>query len=705
MSSQIDFSAIGNYRTITYDKPFDKVTSIRGYVADTENEVPDYSFLYYEFRWSINGDNWSLWIEMTTNNLSMISLNPDNPFYLEFRVTAKSNEYSTPHIPIGGNIDPPILLNDIEPDLVYLIIDQRNFATKPKVLCSNEKYDKPVIFNPNCINIFNPYAVNNGINMAQDLSYTVNSIFGREVQYYSVQPNGRGRDIILREYNLFDVVDEKCLKILVDKNEFGDGKPVYDSFGTANDPLLLEVHIDKKYFESFFGKGAQPRRRDIIYFPLTNKIYRIETTYIHRDFNYAPIFFKCQLSKYEKNMDTNWNDSQKESELNDYTVSAETLFKKETEDEIKKSTKPQQYYVSSQKRNEDPVRSYISNNLPIIEYDLNNNWTIVFNSYYDLETLNYDNVNEAVRYNASPVLTTNDELSYSCWFKIRNFIDKTKLVPKAPRILPITLVSQTNGVATYTTYPLKNVLIDGGYVAISGGTRSGGYKILDLNNDGYQFTIFDDGTPIIDTTNWKMQKAEARTLINGYNNNTGLSIEIIWSGTSITGFNYLQIGSFRILINNKEILSPFGTGITGASNNFIPNLDDWYGFVFNFSNVFNQYSINVWGLSYDATNPSIQSGDLILLHTLENFIDHQIFSFPVDLEENHDNPTWHTDNNSYKLTTSPIYITNIRLFKSMIALEKQSALLNQNIIQDSQLAIIIDNAKPVLSLPKFVRNR
>ena len=41
----------------------------------------------------------------------------------------------------------------------------------------------------------------------------------------------------------------------------------------------------------------------------------------------------------------------------------------------------------------------------------------------------------------------------------------------------------------------------------------------------------------------------------------------------------------------------------------------------------------------------------------------------------------------------------------LIEKEKQSSILNQNVVGDSQLAIIIDNAKPVLKLPKIAKNR
>jgi hypothetical protein len=41
----------------------------------------------------------------------------------------------------------------------------------------------------------------------------------------------------------------------------------------------------------------------------------------------------------------------------------------------------------------------------------------------------------------------------------------------------------------------------------------------------------------------------------------------------------------------------------------------------------------------------------------------------------------------------------------MIGDEKQSTMLNQNIVDDARFAIIIDNAKPVLKLPKVARTR
>jgi hypothetical protein len=585
-------------------------------------------------------------------------------------------------------------------------------------MCSKELYTKSIIFN-DCSpdKLFKPYDVNRGINIYQDLSKTVNTLFGHEVSYYSVQPNGRGKDVILKEYSLFDVVDEKCIKVMVPGNNFPDNKPIYDTFGIQFEQPL-EIHIDRKYFESIFGKGAAPRKRDIIFFPLTNRIYQIESTYLHRDFNLYPVFFKCQLMKYEVKQNTQFINPVAEKELHDYTVNTKDLFGEETQDEIEKVTKNQQYFVSSQRRNEDPTRAYIDHYLPIIEFDLNNNYTIVFNSYYDLERYLYDDPQssskteeqkEAVRYKSLPILGENDELSFTCWFKTRNYIDKTKLVNRPSAKLSMSSYVQGNGTITYSSATPHKLTMADGYVSIlADSARSGGFKIISIP-DQYSFKVADNGSPITGSiATWRFQKAQSRNLVYGRKNGQGISIQMIWSGsnTSTTSTEYVQTGSFRILVNDLEILSPFGTGTNSPIGQFIPTLDDWYGFVFNFSNIFKQYSVNVWQMLYDPENPDAQTSDLGMVHFKEGLISQKyMYEIPSEIEQSNQVETWKTDNNAYKVLGSPLYLTNLRIFQNMIEKEKQSAILNQNIVGDSQLAIIIDNAKPVLKLPKIAKNR
>jgi hypothetical protein len=725
----IEFTAIGNYRIISWSEPFKNVQSFNGWIIDASGENPPSIFLYLEFRWSINGSNWSLWSELTEAAVQELPISPSVPFYLEVRMTASSDENASPYYPPGTTLSPPIILNDFELDLTYATIDPRDLMVAPSPICGKELTNYPIVFS-DCDFTFRPYDINRAINLYQDLSKVVNNVFGHEVVYYSVQPQGRGKDVLLKEYTLYDVVDEKCVKVMVPNNQFPDAAINFETWG-LNFQQPFEIHIDRKYFEGIFGKGSQPRKRDIIYFPRTNRIYRIDSMYVFRDINNYPVYFKIQLVKYEIQKNTTFLDPTAESGLHDYTVNTQELFGTDIQDQETEITKPQQYAVTSQRRLDDPIRSYINKNLPIIEYDLNNNWTIVFNTYYDLNTIFIDDPNtkdpvspasgwtdeerDAVRWKADPVLTSTEERSFLCWFRSRNYIDKSKLVFRPASKYPISIDNIGSGEITYTTYPIPHGFHvrpnPNGYVSIlADGVRSGGFEILEII-DQFRFKVKDSGASApVSTSGWKAQKAQSRILFDGYYGGQGLYIDFIWSGsnteTSPQSGNYLQTGSFRVKINDLEIYSPFGAGIQSTIGQFIPTEEDWYGFVFNFSNVFRQYSLKVWRLTYNPDNPLAQTSDLSLIHSLDG-VTSQAYTFDINpvIETDYDSPFYGTNNFSYKTRSCPLWVTNFRFFKYMVEEEKQSTILNQNIIDDAQLAIIIDNAKPVLKLPRVARNR
>ena len=75
----IDFTSIGNYRIISWSQPWKNVQSFNGWIIDTSGEDPPHIFLYLEYRWSINGSNWSLWSQLTEASVQALSISPDNP--------------------------------------------------------------------------------------------------------------------------------------------------------------------------------------------------------------------------------------------------------------------------------------------------------------------------------------------------------------------------------------------------------------------------------------------------------------------------------------------------------------------------------------------------------------------------------------------------------------------------------------------------
>lgn len=815
LESSLNFTFIGNYRVLTWDNPFERVSSYNGWIINTltsnNNGVHlDSEDIAIDFRYSIDGKTWSLWENVgtaltgLTNNFSEvyeIALDPNNKFYPEFRFTSILKNPDGTYIDIPDSpMDSSIVITEFQLDLTYADpIETRVISPSP--ICSDEISRRPVIFS-DCRFTFRPYNVNKAVNLYNDLSFMVNKIFGFEVNYYSVQPQARGRDVVLREYTIFDVVDEKCVKVMVPGNQFPDNKINFDPFGLQFEEPF-EIHIDKRYFEENFGRGSQPRKRDIIYFPLTNRIYEINSMYLFRDFMYSPVYFKIELKKYQPKSNTYFQDPAYKEELDGISLTTQDLFGEEIEAESKKIAKPQQYGTINT-LSQDPVRSYIYKDLSIVGYDLNNNWTIVFNHYYDLASaFNYvtefttevGSYRNAIRYKELPKFSSGEELAYTCWFSMRNIYNNQTLSKSPYPIRNLTLVSSTSSVLTFSSSPAKHNLFPWnsysdnpeGYVAILGDSvHTGGYKVLSVIDD-YTFTVENKSTNFSNAPiSWKMQKAQSRNLFDGlYTQDSetyGLRIDIIHSGvTDDKGANFLNVGSFVVKINDFEFNSTL---------QFTPTFAEWYGLVVNLSNTYKQISINCWGMSYNPEDTLDQSSNLIPVHQdLRSFTSNFVFDAPpspqpdylthsnsyfalgasggliVEKELNYspgnsitiykdasnyqvsevisynsvtgsitfedpttirgvvgitgdqggtgsswivnltENPFYGTDNNSYKIWTGPIYLSNIRLFKNMIDIDTQSTVLNQNIVRDEQNSHIIDNCKPILGLPKFARNR
>jgi hypothetical protein len=94
----------------------------------------------------------------------------------------------------------------------------------------------------------------------------------------------------------------------------------------------------------------------------------------------APVYFKIELQKYSPRSNTYFQDPAYKEELEGIAITTQELFGEEVKSEELKSSKPQQYATTITQMSQDPIRSYVYKDLPIIEYDLNNNWTIVLNN-------------------------------------------------------------------------------------------------------------------------------------------------------------------------------------------------------------------------------------------------------------------------------------------------------------------------------------
>lgn len=745
LDSALNFTYIGNFRVLSWDTPYLYASSFNGWLIDTNGAINTYPIdldkvanakdpndIAIDFRYSVDGNSWSLWANVgtaltgfnpsaTSNEraeIFTIPLDPHKPFYPEFRFTSVIiNPDGSIAYQSREPIDPTIVIVDFTLDLSYDVSPDDVIIRQPVPLCSPEKSNRPVVFNECGPLTFNPYNINKAINLYQDLSLIVNRLFGFEVNYYSVQPQSRSKDIILKEFTLYDVVDEKCVKVLVPGNQFPDNKVNYDPFGiTFEEPF--EIHIDKIYFESFFGKGSQPRKRDIIYFPLTNRIYEINSTYLFRDFMYSPVYFKIELKKYSPKSNNYFRDPAYKEELDGIAINTQELFGAEQRDQEIQITKPQQFVTSTNDRGTDPTRTYVYRKLPIVGYDLNNNWTIILNNYYDLNDAFVSNndfpfepnqYRNGVVYANSPKLEADGEISYTCWFSLKNYVNLNSLTKKPFSPAPITKETVTSTRIVYNSYPYKHGLSvwqnfasnPEGYVAIQSDiNHSGGFQVASVIDD-FKFSVVNPNLAFsVNNPNLKMQKAQARNLISGdYIENgvqKGLRIDLIHSGVEEPGnTNFIQQGSIQVKLNDLTFNSRL---------EFVPEYEEWYGLVVNISNKYKQMGINFWKLSYNPSSPQEQSSNLIKVQeSYRSLTQPYIFDSPVEIETNPANPLYGTNNYAYRIYTSPLLLSNVRIFKQMIDIDKQSIVLNQNIVRDAQLAYIIDNAKPILAVPVIPR--
>lgn len=577
-TSKNSLSAIGNYRIVSFNSYFEKLTALTDYTDTITGETDD-ATVQRSFRWSRDGDMWSMWIDFSIADktpMTGLSFDPAAPTFVEFRFKLINPTSAPSVLAEGTDVSPDVYFEEFE--LFFTTQSQEVGGGDFKVItrCTDEFCTMPVILQNNFS--FDPYAVNKGMCLYKDLSKMVNMLFGHEVMYWRITPQHRSQDIVFKEWTLFNVAPHKCIKIMVPNNEFPDSKPNYNVTGLDFEQPF-EIQVDKAFFESYFGKNVMPQTRDIIYMPLTNRLYEIASSYAYRDFMMQPVYYKLSLIKYQPKADQLMSDTVADT-FDSITLTTEKLFGEQMDEQIKKITKPQQYVTIT--HDQDPIRDLYNRRLQSIRYNLyNQNWTLLSEYYYDMNAL-YDLEGEstmAIQYKPTVQIGLTESRSYSCWFQPQDF-----------------------------------------------------------------------GTSV------------TRNLFSGTSGSSGYKIDL----------NYLPSGTSQVILTYNGTAHTFNlTGVTMDS-------DTWYGLFVNFSNAFSQAGVYLWKMQMGTSELKLASSSVAAFT-------------PAAL----DLPT------KYWIDSSPLAITNIRLFDAMVEEEQMSSVLNQMIVKDSHRAIIIDNSKPLLRLPRL----
>jgi hypothetical protein len=181
--------------------------------------------------------------------------------------------------------------------------------------------------------------------------------------YARAVPMAVGRDVTLHEWTLYDVDDPKCIKVMVPKNEFPDNQISFNPMGLDFE-MPFECHIVKEYYEELFGIGTGPQKRDIIYFPLTNRIYEIESSYLFKGIMQKEVYWKINLQKYAPKSNR-YEPQDLREQLDIMSFDAEEQFGEEVELNSINLTDPQQFDPKIGSNKYDPIRLNINDSLII----------------------------------------------------------------------------------------------------------------------------------------------------------------------------------------------------------------------------------------------------------------------------------------------------------------------------------------------------
>lgn len=266
-------------------------------------------------------------------------------------------------------------------------------------------------------NLYNPYNQNAATDLLNKLSNDAQQVFGHPVIYFVTDPDIKGQDYTMHEYQLYNIVCQGDLKIAVANNEFPDNQIVMNQFD-LDLFNTMEVHVTKQQFKQLFGPQRRPSKEDFLYFCTLNRMYIVDHATQFRGFNNTAVYYKLILKKYNKksNVQAGTQEIQNKLDMLTQNSTIDSLFGIEnTLDKLSIANKPQQRVLTK-----DPIRLFY--NSKIDRELVENSTTVISKTHYELFSIGQGEV--AVEYfNLDPVLLVSDNIGYMLWFSINNYID------------------------------------------------------------------------------------------------------------------------------------------------------------------------------------------------------------------------------------------------------------------------------------------
>lgn len=617
----------GQSLLIQLSNPFLNISRVLSYSFDI-NETEDL-YYYKEFRYSVDGFSFTDFIDIS--QLTQTNFNKNLPVFLNFRLTQVGE----------GELE-------FDTDKMTLQTDQTdNFCLGNSVSCcdANSIVQGLVFNNCGCNDGFNPYNLGNISLLYEQLCNTISGMFGVCIGYYRVDPDQKSRDVILKEYSLYNVVQYDTVKILIPDNQL-PSRAIQYHFLQLDFAAQFEVHIVKSSFEQVFGIGARPMQHDYLYFEqYMNRMYEVDAVAQPDDVLFGSAYWRVSLVPYQKRTAVGYDGTEDlKVQTEDIVTSIEDVFKEEREVEYDDTRKPNQYKTIGT-LSDDYVRSYIHKLLKIEPVQVHNGYTVIAKYCYDLTSIPMNDL--AVKYRNGKAFAKSQYGYVNGAFTFFANL-QTKPVPKT-----ILKFKESNGNIITADYPEMD-------------------KMEKLRYDSlakYDFLKIDRRLYCIKSVEIKDGKV-----------NVELDTQLHTSLKDFVAIKQVQKrdllvynDNFKVVVNGKSIEIEYNGN--SYTNNYTFETNVWYQFVVNYNEMSNQFSIFV----YQEKDNKIQR---VYKNTWNN----------VSIKEDTEG--------EWTLYGSECKFTNFRVWKAPIEEDVQMSILQQYVVNDTHLTTLVDNATPELLLQK-----
>jgi hypothetical protein len=395
--------------------------------------------VYIKYRYSQDNERtWSNWELLTKENITTAKINPIRFFQIEYSIENKSNSgvYIQDINIIGDvqNVSKDYFKSNLmgireccKSNMVGYTDANGNWvagngANSGSIgsgiggnSCATDS-GLPKMSNDEKANLYNPYQQNTAMDLLNKLSTDAQQVFGHETIYFCTDPDKKGQDHTMHEYQLFNVVCEGNIKVSVDGNNFPDSQIVMNQFD-LNLFEQMEVHITKQAFKEIFGPQRRPAKEDFLYFCNLNRMYQVDHAQQFRNFNNAAVYYKLHLKKYSQKANVragNADIADTLKQLTKNTTLDELMGVEMSQDKASIANKDQFKPLSK-----DPIR--LEYKAEIDKELIENSSTIISKANYDMSSVAYRSPGVVYK-NLDAHLKVSDNIGFYLWFKLQNYI-------------------------------------------------------------------------------------------------------------------------------------------------------------------------------------------------------------------------------------------------------------------------------------------